>query len=297
MANADASTQSVPSSHNPHAAGPAGVLKNLRGWKFYAAIVVAAAALYFLVTFVYAMFRTETTDDAFITAHVHVISARVPGTVLELDVDDNQIVKKGQTLLKLDPRDFLVQLKIAQASYSKAHKDLGRLGGEHEYLPDEKPVLDQYTADAMTSEAKLQNAVLQYQYTTVVAPTDGKIGSRTVETGNQVLAGQALMALVEPNPWIVANFKEGQVTQIRVGQKVKIEVDSIREKTFEGRVDSISPASGATFSLLPPDNATGNFTKIVQRVPVKIIFNPESVKGFENRLNTGMSTEITIYIK
>jgi len=308
MDNADTPTQTSEASlptparagTKPNGAGApagAGVLKSLRGWKLYAALIVASLALIFLARFLYAMFTTESTDDAFITAHVHVISARVPGTVLEIDVDDNQVVKKGQILLKLDPRDYLVQLKIAQANYSKAHKDLGRLGGEHEFLPDEKPVLDAYTANAMTSEARLQDAVLKFGYTTVVAPTDGKIGSRTVEIGNQILAGQALMALVESNSWIIANFKEGQVNQIRVGQKVKIDVDSIGEKSFEGRVDSISPASGATFSLLPPDNATGNFTKIVQRIAVKINFNADSIKGFEGRLNSGMSTEVTIYTK
>ena len=264
--------------------------------KFKIGAVVGAIVLILILRWVYGLFTTETTDDAFITSRVHQISTRVQGQVLSVYVGDNQKVKAGDVLMTLDPREFEANVKSAQAKYAKAHKDLGRLSGVTEFLPDEKPLIDQYQADALSSEATLQEATLQYQFTKIVAPTDGTVGARNVETGQLVVPGQALMALVEPNPWIVANFKEGQLAKIRVGQKVEIEVDAIPGHTFEGKVDSVSPGSGATFSLLPPDNATGNFTKVVQRVPVKITFTPESLKGYEDRVVAGLSTYVSIKV-
>ena len=243
---------------------------------------------------IYHLIWTESTDDAFVKAHVHMVSSRIIGTVQQVMVDDNQDVKKGDVLIKLDPRDFEVQVKAAQANYSKAHKDLGRFQGFTNLGPTERPVFDQYQANALVTEADLQKAQLQYEYTNIVAAEDGKIGKRSVETGELIQPGQALMALVEPNPWIEANFKESQVSNIRVGQEVEIKIDAIPGHTFTGKVESIAPGSGSTFSLLPPDNATGNFTKIVQRIPVKIVFDKESAQGYENRLVSGMSTDVTV---
>lgn len=243
---------------------------------------------------VYRMIWTESTDDSFVKAHVHVVSSRIAGTVQEVLVNDNQMVKKGDILIKLDPRDYEVQVKAAQANYSKTHKDLGRFQGFTNLGPTERPVFDQYEANALVAEADLQKAQLQYEYTTIRAAEDGKIGKRSVETGEQIQPAQALMALVETEPWIEANFKESQVANIRVGQEVEVKVDAISGHEFKGKVESIAPGSGSTFSLLPPDNATGNFTKIVQRIPVKIILEKESLKGYEDRLVSGMSTEVTI---
>lgn len=268
--------------------------KLFQSTKFKVGLVVGAIVLIFVGRWVYGLLTTETTDDAFVTARVHQVSTRVQGQVLAVNVQDNQKVKKGDVLVTLDPREFEANVKSAQAKYSKAHKDLGRMSGYGGFLPDEKPILDQYQADALSSEAALQEASLQYEFTKIIAPTDGTIGSRQVESGQLVVPGQALMALVENTPWVVANFKEGQLAKIRVGQKVEIEIDAIPGKTFEGKVDSVSPGSGATFSLLPPDNATGNFTKVVQRVPVKIVFDPESVKGYEDRIVAGLSSYVTI---
>lgn len=242
----------------------------------------------------YRMFWTESTEDSFVKAHVHVVSARIPGTVQEVLVKDNQLVKKGDILVKLDPRDYEVHVKAAQANYSKTHKDLGRFQGFSNLSPTERPVFDQYEATALVAEAELQKAQLQYEYTSIRAAEDGKVGKRNVETGEQIQNGQALMALVEPEPWIEANFKESQISHIRVGQEVEVKVDAISGHEFKGHVESISPGSGSTFSLLPPDNATGNFTKIVQRIPVKIVLEKDSVTGFEDRLVSGMSTEVTV---
>ncbi|MFS4457965.1 HlyD family secretion protein [Bdellovibrio sp. HCB2-146] len=258
---------------------------------FVAFVILASFATYRMMWF-------ESTDDSFVKARVHVVSARISGTVTEILVKENQKVKKGDVLLKLDSRDYEVAIKAAQANYSKAHKDLGRFKGYLDQLgPTDRPVFDQYQASALVTEAELTKAQLQYEYTSVVAAEDGTVGKRSVETGEQIQAGQALMPLVEPEPWIEANFKENQVAHIRPGQEVHIKVDSIPEQSFEGHVESIAPGSGSTFSLLPPDNATGNFTKIVQRIPVKIVFDKKSIKGFEDRLITGMSTEVRVKVR
>ncbi|MBX2987436.1 MAG: HlyD family secretion protein [Bdellovibrionaceae bacterium] len=259
---------------------------------------LAAVALVFLGarTARHLMFF-ESTDDAFVKAHIHTVSARIPGTVQEVLVDDNQIVKKGDVLVKLDPRDYEVQIKAAQAGYSKTHKDLKRFQGFSALDPTERPVFDQYQANALIAEADLTRAQLQYEYTNITAAADGKIGKRGVEVGEQIQPGQALMALVQPHPWIEANFKENQVAKIRPGQDVEIEIDAIPGHVFHGRIDSIAPGSGSTFSLLPPDNATGNFTKIVQRIPVKILIEEESSRDFTDRLVSGMSAEVTVRVR
>lgn len=294
MSSAASPTQTL-SSKTSFLKNPEARAELFRSRKFRIGAVIASIVFLFLIHWVYGLLTTETTDDAFVTARVHQISTRVQGQVLAVNVEDNQKVKAGDVLVTLDPREYEANLKSAQAKYSKAHKDLGRMSGYGGFLPDEKPILDQYQADALSTEATLQEASLQYEFTKIVAPTDGTIGSRAVESGMLVVPAQALMALVEPNPWIVANFKEGQLAHIKVGQKVEIEIDAIPGHTFDGTVDSVSPGSGATFSLLPPDNATGNFTKVVQRVPVKITFNKESLKGFEDRVVAGLSSYVVIH--
>ena len=118
-----------------------------------------------------------------------------------------------------------------------------------------------------------------------------------MEVGNRIQVGAPLMAVVESNYWIVANFKETQLNRIKKGQLVEVKLDAFPDRAFAGRVDSISPASGSQFSLLPPDNATGNFTKVVQRISVKITLDPQSLKGYESRITAGMSAEVTIELK
>jgi len=156
----------------------------------------------------------------------------------------------------------------------------------------------QYQAALATvaqDEANLRNAQLQLSYTNVTSPTDGRVGNtETVVVGQRVQPGQALIAIQEKNPWIIANFKETQLEWMRPGQSVEIRIDAFPHRRFRGIVDSIAPASGAATALLPPDNATGNFTKIVQRVPVKIRFDPQSTKGYESLIVPGMSVEVTV---
>lgn len=144
------------------------------------------------------------------------------------------------------------------------------------------------------AEASLKDAQLQLSYTNIFAPSSGKIGRKTVEVGQRVQPGSPLMAIVEGDYWITANFKETQMEDIKPGEEVEIKLDAFPHHTFEGRVDSVSPASGSQFALLPPDNATGNFTKVVQRIPVKIIFDSDSIKGYESRVTPGMSAVVSV---
>ncbi|WP_169927432.1 HlyD family secretion protein [Labilithrix luteola] len=147
------------------------------------------------------------------------------------------------------------------------------------------------------AEAAVRDAELQLSYTTVSAPTIGRVGKKSVEVGQHVQPGQALLAVVEDEVWVVANFKESQLTKMRPGQTVEISVDAMDGHVFTGTIESFSPGTGARFSLLPPDNATGNFTKIVQRVPVKIRLDAQSVKGFEDRLLPGLSVIATARVR
>lgn len=142
--------------------------------------------------------------------------------------------------------------------------------------------------------AALKDAQLQLSYTIIQAPVSGRIGKKSVEAGQRVQIGQPLMAIVEDQPWIVANFKETQLEKMRAGQPVDVEIDTFPKHNFRGHVDSLAPGSGNEFALLPPDNATGNFTKIVQRVPVKIVLDRDSTRGYENLISPGMSSVVTV---
>ena len=259
----------------------------------------------------------ESTDDAYTTAHVHDISTRVAGTIESVNVDDNQLVKEGQALLVLDPRDFKVAAEQAraqvferkaaseqaQANQVKAQLDFDRLSKLGAQQVVSKQDVDNATAalkannaaltaakaDLATAEAALKNAELQLSYTTVVAPTDGRIAKKTAESGARVQPGQALMAVVEQNVWVLANFKETQLARMKVGQHVDVKIDALHGHIFGAHIDSLQPGTGSTFALLPPDNATGNFTKIVQRLPVKIVF--DDVGEYRDRVAPGLSCE------
>lgn len=144
------------------------------------------------------------------------------------------------------------------------------------------------------SQAALKDAQLQLSYVNITAPSTGRIGRKNVEVGNRIQAGSPLMAVVDNDYWVVANFKETQLNKMKPKQAVEVKLDAFPSHLFKGYIDSVSPASGAQFSLLPPDNATGNFTKVVQRIPVKVRLDPNSMKGYETRLAPGMSAEVTV---
>ena len=159
-----------------------------------------------------------------------------------------------------------------------------------------KAELAQSKATLAHSEAAQEQAELNLSYTEIVSPGDGVVGNRTLRVGQYVQAGTQLMSVVPiSQAYIVANYKETQLTDVRAGQPVEIGVDTFPGVAVRGHVDSIAPASGQEFALLPPDNATGNFTKIVQRIPVKIVLDPGSPLAGD--LRPGMSVYPAIYTK
>lgn len=177
----------------------------------------------------------------------------------------------------------LAELEQAKANLTASHDQLLVIGSE----------IEQAQASVAEAQAQLEQAQLNLEYTKVYAPADGVVGKRSVRKGLLVQAGSPLMSLVpQQGVWIEANFKETQLSGIHTGQQVAIELDAFPGQTLQGVVDSFSPATGAKFALLPPENATGNFTKIVQRVPVKITLpDQESLQG---RLLPGLSVMATI---
>jgi membrane fusion protein (multidrug efflux system) len=211
----------------------------------------------------------------------------------------NQGVNAAQATVRQNQAQFTsVQQSVSQAE-AKRTQALGQLN-QAQTAPKQVAVsrANQQNANAKIAQARaaLDNAEINLQRTRIYAPVQGTISKKTAELGQQVAVGQSLMAVIPTNDvWVVANFKETQMQDVRPGQKVEVEVDTFSGHKFTGRVDSIAPATGATFSLLPPDNATGNFTKVVQRVPVKITFDPGQ-KDL-NLLRGGLSAVATIATK
>ena len=280
-------------------------------------------------------------------------------------VGDNQPVKAGDLLARIDDRDFKAALDQAHADVAASEAAVRNLDAQ---ISLQQPIIEQGTADVAATEANLKfaqeeqarydglmktgsgtvqraqqtdaalrasNAQLQHSksgllaaqrkvdvltterakavaqldraraveaqaalnlsYTRITAPVDGTVGARSLRVGQYVQAGTQLMAVVPLDAvYVVANFKETQLTHVRNGQPVEIRIDSFHNTRLTGHVDSLSPASGLEFALLPPDNATGNFTKIVQRVPVKIVLDDHNLTGL---LRPGMSAEPTINTK
>jgi membrane fusion protein (multidrug efflux system) len=371
----------------------------------------------------------ESTDDAQIDGHITQISARVPGTVVTVKVDNNQFVTAGAVLVQLDQRDYQVALERAkaelgdaqataiaartgvpiaqvetrsgvstasggvqeaeaavsgaeqqieaaranlvaaqarqrerEATAAKAGKDVERLktlvqkdevaqqqfdaavatsdaaraaadaaksdvaaaqaavaSAEHraqqargaaaqahaslasaQTAPQQLQVTQARASAAearvQQAQAALKQAELNLQYTTVKAPSNGVVSRKTVEVGQVVQAGQPLLALVAlEDVWVTANFKETQLKWMRPGQRATVDVDGLGGREFNAHVDSIAAATGAKFSLLPPENATGNYVKVVQRVPVKIVFEPGQDPN--HLLRPGMSVTPTVYVR
>jgi membrane fusion protein (multidrug efflux system) len=307
----------------------------------------------------------ESTDDAYVKADSTLVSPKVSGYLAEVLVGDNEKVKAGQILARIDDRDFATALNQAHADVAGSEAAVKNLDAQ---IALQQPLIEQETADIAAAEANLQfaqeeqtrydglmksgsgtvqraqqsdaalrertaqlqhgksgliaaqrkidvlttdrakavaqldharaveqQAALNLSYTKISAPVEGTVGARTLRVGQFVQAGTQLMAVVPLDAvYVIANFKETQLTHVRNGQPVDVRIDSFHGTKLKGHVDSLSPASGLEFALLPPDNATGNFTKIVQRVPVKIVLDDHSLTGL---LRPGMSAEPTVNTK
>jgi len=203
----------------------------------------------------------------------------------------DDLMKSGSgTIQRAQQTDAALRVQTAQLLQSRA--GLIAANKKIEVLSAQRA---QAVAQADRARALEQQAELNLSYTQIVAPVEGTVGDRTLRVGEFVQAGTQLMAVVPLDAvYVVANFKETQLTHVRNGQPVELKVDSFHSTPLKGHVDSLSPASGLEFALLPPDNATGNFTKIVQRVPVKIVLDDRKLNGM---LRPGMSAVPTIDTK
>ena len=276
-------------------------------------VIVAAAALAIagigyggIVMF--HSFTHETTDDAFVDVHTVSVAPKVAGHVAVVRVDDNQLVKKGDVLVEIDPSDFQVALAQARANLAKDKATLIQANANEERAQDlfTKKVIstqerdtnvatsESSKASVEANEAAVEQAQLNLGYAKIKAPIDGYVTKKAVTTGDYVQVGQALMSLVPPRVWVIANFKETQLRNMQPGQPVNISVDAYPNLDLRGRLDSIQAGSGAAFTLLPPENATGNYVKVVQRVPVKIVLDDQ--QNLQRVLGPGMSVVPTVYV-
>ena len=318
---------------------------------------VLAVLLYLGLGYFVDVLTHESTDDAFIAAHVVSVAPRISGQVAAVHVFDNEMVRSNQLLVEIDPANYaiavaqketsadaqaanyraylagleLMRTKVAtaeatarqskadaaaaEATASRAQADFQRMeelrkqntvsqqefdaaqaasqsaqadlnAARQKAVADESRV-DEATATVTATGAAISTTLAQWQeaqtnvasarldlsYTKIFAQSDGRVTRKSVEPGNYVQTGQQLMSIVPPEIWVVANFKESQLKNMRTNQPVLVEIDALGGKKFRAHVDSVQAGSGAAFSLLPPENATGNYVKVVQRVPVKILFD------------------------
>jgi len=302
----------------------------------------------------------QTTDDAYVGGNTTPLSTQVAGFVTEILCQDNQLVQKGQVLVRIDPRLYKAAVERAlanlqqqnasldnlkaryilqQSTISQAEADLaGKTAAasfatidakRYETLAKSSSGSEQNAQKASTADdqarasvqsakatvaaskqqlnvittqikqaeaaieaakAELQTAQLNLSYTEIRAPMDGYVGNRVAQVGAYVANGSYLIAVIPSSGlWIDANFKEDQIANMKPGQKASVVADVASDKKIEGMIESLAPATGAVFSVIPPENATGNFTKIVQRVPVRI-----KVDGKTHTLRPGLSTTVTV---
>src|SRR5947208_1124021 len=226
--------------------------------------------------------KFEDTDDAQVDGYITAVSPRVTGTVSRVLVEDNQTVKQGDLLVELDTADLEVALVEARANAPRQ-------------LVAREAGLSVRQANLELARAQLRQAQLNLGYAKVVAPLDGIIGKRSVNVGDRVQPGQQLMSLTQNGElWVTANFRETQIERMKRGQQASIHVDAIH-RDYDGVVESFAGATGSRYSLLPPENATGNYVKVVQRIPVRIKL--EQGQPEMERLRPGMSAEPKVRVR
>ncbi|GAO41270.1 HlyD family secretion protein [Flavihumibacter petaseus] len=359
--------------------GNSGPQKRNKTFIFVLAALVIAGGWFGISKYVHGKHHEET-DDAQVEAHISPIIPRISGYVKEVRVKDNQVVKKGDTLLIIDDRDIQIRLAQAEAALATAQSNLvqakalsgaanANIGTSRAALPTidaqmetakinvwrttqdynrysnlikdhsitqqqfeqaqaaketaerQLQVLEQQRAQAAVQthavasqsnataaqvgiaeaaikqrQVDVEEAKLNLTYTVITAQEDGMLSKVNIQAGQFLNAGQQLFSLVlDQHTWIVANFKETQVDRIREGQKVIVHVDAFPEHDFEAKVSSFSPATGAKFALLPPDNSSGNFVKVVQRLPIRIDFS-NAQDSLVTSLKAGMNVFVDVHL-
>lgn len=356
--------------------------KNKKTNKKFLGILIALVVLgggYGISKYVHALHNVDT-DDAQLSSDISPVIPRLQGFVTEVRVKDNQMVKKGDTLVVLDDRELRNKVlqaeaalenaksslavteanvlaanasaqssaanvlsadanieaakvnlwratqdfdryanlikdhSITQQQYDEAYAAKQRAEKQLNVLKEQKnaafsqanAVRSQSQASSKQTsvaeatikqrEADLANAQLQLSYTVITAPASGRVSTVSIQPGQTVQAGQQLFSVVQDNSlWVVANFKETQLEKMHEGNKATVTVDAFPGHSFEARVESLSPATGARFALLPPDNASGNFVKVVQRVPVKIVFT-QNADAILKSLRPGMNALVEVHL-
>jgi membrane fusion protein (multidrug efflux system) len=220
---------------------------------------------------------------------------RVSALAIETETQEEQVRQQSLEHTDAGTRQKLEQ---AVAAYAKAQADVKAsaaiIAAQRHQIEVLGGTKQQRAADLLGAQATLAAAKLRLGYTRIVAPFDGIVSERQVQPGDYVNIGSSLINVVPlPNVYVIANYKETQLTRVKPGQAVDIQVDTFSDQTLHGRVERISPASGSQFALLPPDNATGNFTKVVQRIPVRIEIDPG--QPLLERLLPGMSATTRIH--
>jgi membrane fusion protein, multidrug efflux system len=251
--------------------------------------------------------RIDVTEKQLQEARYRIDAARANLDLQEANLKQAKLdIERAERLLEKDAvaRERYDRAKTAYdgaVAQKKAARD--QWSQAEAYLETQKAVIKQ-TRSALTSqdslirqkEAMLEEALLRKGYTKIYAPVGGQVSKKAIEVGNQVQAGQPVMAIVPMDDiWVVANYKETQLENVKPGQEVEVRVDTYPDKKFMGKVDSIMAGTGAVFSLFPPENATGNYVKVVQRIPVKIVFDQNIDR--EHTLRVGMSVEPTILLR
>ncbi|MEO5359683.1 MAG: HlyD family secretion protein [Nitrospirota bacterium] len=343
-------------------------------------VVVIIIGVFITLSYFKYMAVHISTDDAYVEGSIYSVSAKVAGTVKAVYVKDNQFVKEGELLAELDPSDFAIKVKeaeaalaaegarlneagsrleaasralnefhaktaaakanveLAEANLAQAVLDLKRAeslfkndaiskeklekaqtnytvhtaakkSAQEQLKQVELSIITQNSvikqADSMRvsqlaaikqKEAMLEAANLNMGYTKIYAAKSGNVSKKSVEVGNRIQAGQPLMAIVALDDlWVVANYKETQLSKIRPGQRVEIKVDAYPGMILSAKVDSIMSGTGSVFSLFPPENASGHYVKVVQRIPVKIILDNTTERA--NALRVGMSVVPTVFVE
>jgi membrane fusion protein (multidrug efflux system) len=326
-----------------------------------AIIVVLAGVFYFIQYWGFSR-HYEETNDAQVESYINPVSARAGGYIEQVKFEEHQLVKRGDTLVILDDREYKAQLEAAEAAIEDAQAQLTVLtagirssklgtdvnkdqikGAEAKYVQQQQDIrryknlvkeeaatgsdLEQVQArydvaasdysaaqnslkanqarvaemkthfallkaDIKRKQAALELARLNLSYTIIRAPYSGRLGRKNILEGQQIQPGQPLVSIINENrKWITANYKETQVEGMYIGQPVDIRVDAINGKVFKGRIEAIAGSTGSRFSLLPPDNSTGNFVKIIQRVPVKIVFENKDTDQFIPGMNVTVAVK------
>lgn len=376
---ASATTTTSTAPVNTVAAAPEEPKKRSKVFPIILAVLVIGGGTFGVTKYLHSLSHEET-NDAQVDANISPVIPRVAGYISEVRVKDNQNVRKGDTLVVLDNRDYLIkveqaeagvlssqgslgfaeattvasqantstfqanvatiqaQIEAAKVNLWRANQDFARYENlikdhsitQQQYeqavatkqtaerqlnvLQEQKNAAARQTSAAASQsnatsrqvnvanatirqrQADVESAKLNLSYTVITAPSDGRISRIPVQPGQFVNAGQQLFSIVQENAlWVTANFKETQLEKMQPGQKVSLHVDAYPGHEFEGRVASFAPATGARFSLLPPDNASGNFVKVVQRVPVRIEFTSPNDKELQ-RLRAGMNVDVDVHL-